>query len=64
MYRGIPRKMQVKIIKSFFSDIKNGNVYDVLDKNGLWIVTDIGVEYNLKGSYNEENHVVHYEIIE
>jgi len=54
---------KVKIIGSFFNDVIAGKVYDVLDKKGTWIVTDLGLEYNLEGSYNQENYVIQYEIV-
>lgn len=58
-----PYKYQVKIIDSFFYDITPGKVYNVLNKPGMWIVTDHNIEFNLTGEYNNENYVVEYEII-
>jgi len=55
--------MQVKIIDSFFYDIIPGKTYKVLDKPGLWIVTEHDHEFNLIGKYNNENYVVEYEIV-
>lgn len=59
-----PFKTKVKIIKSFFCDITEGKEYNVLNKKGLCIVTDyMEFEYDLKGSYNEDNCAVEYEIL-
>lgn len=55
--------MQVKIIDSFFYDIIPDKIYEVLDKPGLWIVTEYNHEFNLIGKYNKENYVVEYEIV-
>lgn len=63
MYSGVCGKMQVKIIDSFFYDIIPGKTYKVLDKPGLWIVTEHDHEFNLIGKYNNENYVVEYEIV-
>lgn len=56
-------KTQVKIVDSFFYDIIPGKIYSVIDKPGMWIQTEYGIEFNLTGEYNNENYVVDYEIV-
>ncbi|QFR55661.1 hypothetical protein JC221_015 [Yersinia phage JC221] len=56
-------KYQVKIIDSFFNDITPGKVYNVINKPGMRITTDQGIEFDLNGEYNRENDVVEYVII-
>ncbi|WPJ48208.1 hypothetical protein RCIP0008_00140 [Klebsiella phage RCIP0008] len=62
MHRGIPRKMQVKIIDTFFDDLTVGKVYDAVEsKNELWIDSDWGIAVNLHTEASQE--LIEYEIV-